>query len=309
LAVKENQTSYIRPILTQLVVLVLICLGVAFWQRDFLAEVYLRNQLTQVGWFINSGIFGLFLAGMVKLVRLFVSYSQEEQAINRLLANVDLAVEPESGLTGESIIVHRYRTLRDLHQRRSPINHNALAATLLAHQSSRNTFPKFVHNILILTGVFGTIVSLAIALFGASNMIVTASEAGSLGMVIHGMSAALSTTMTAILAYLFFGYFYLRLMDVQTHVISRIEEATTTILLPRFQTQPETVIEDFADIIRAAAALVKRLDASQAQYADVADELKDLLSSYRDEMQRNSAALEKMIELLREGFRLHQPPQ
>jgi len=41
----------------------------------------------------------------------------------------------------------------------------------------------------------------------------------------------------------------------------------------------------------------------------VADELKDLLSSYRDEMQRNSAALEKMIELLREGFRLHQPPQ
>ncbi|HCF73819.1 MAG TPA: hypothetical protein DES72_08675, partial [Gammaproteobacteria bacterium] len=96
---------------------------------------------------------------------------------------------------------------------------------------------------------------------------------------------------------------------VQTHVISRVEEATTTILLPRFQTQPETVIEDFADIIRAAAALVKRLDASQAQYADVADELKDLLSSYRDEMQRNSAALEKMIELLREGFRLHQPPQ
>jgi len=94
---------------------------------------------------------------------------------------------------------------------------------------------------------------------------------------------------------------------VQTHVISRVEEATATVLLPRFQVTPETVIEDFSDIIRAAAALVKRLDASQAQYAEVADELKELLSSYRDEMQRNNGALEQMIELLREGFRLKTP--
>ena len=155
--------------------------------------------------------------------------------------------------------------------------------------------------------MFGTIVSLSVALFGASNMVSTATEIGGLGMVIHGMSAALSTTMTAILAYLFFGYFYLRLTDVQTHVISRVEEATATVLLPRFQVTPETVIEDFSDIIRAAAALVKRLDASQAQYAEVADELKELLSSYRDEMQRNNGALEQMIELLREGFRLKTP--
>ena len=52
---------------------------------------------------------------------------------------------------------------------------------------------------------------------------------------------------------------------------------------------------------------MKRLDASQAQYAEVADELKELLSSYRDEMQRNNGALEQMIELLREGFRLKTP--
>ena len=54
---------------------------------------------------------------------------------------------------------------------------------------------------------------------------------------------------------------------------------------------------------------MKRLDASQAQSAEVADELKELLASYRDEMQRNSSALEQMIELLREGFRLQDPPR
>ena len=307
--VSTRQTSYITPILIQLAALAVVCLLVALWQREFLAEVYLRNQLTQVGWFINGGIVLLFLCGMYQLVRLFISYSGEEEAMAQFTDNVANGSDPEMGLVEGSIILRRYHTLRDLHHRRSPVNHNALAATLLADQSSRNSFPKFVQNVLILTGVFGTIVSLSIALFGASNMVSTATEIGGLGMVIHGMSAALSTTMTAILAYLIFGYFYLRLTDVQTHVISRVEEATATILLPRFQVTPETVIEDFADIIRAAAALVKRLDASQAQYAEVADELKELLASYRDEMQRNSSALEQMIELLREGFRLQDPPR
>jgi hypothetical protein len=135
-------------------------------------------------------------------------------------------------------------------------------------------------------------------------MIQATTEIGSLGRVIHGMSTALSTTMTAILAYLFFGYFYLRLTDTQTHVISRLEDVTATVLLPRFQIQPETVIQDFSDIIRAAAALVKRLDASQAQYAQTASQLNDVLGEYRAEMQRNSDVLADIAQLLRQGFRL-----
>ena len=205
--VSTRQTRYITPILIQLAALAVVCLLVALWQREFLAEVYLRNQLTQVGWFINGGIVLLFLCGMYQLVRLFISYSGEEEAMAQFTDNVANGSDPEMGLAEGSIILRRYHTLRDLHHRRSPVNHNALAATLLADQSSRNSFPKFVQNVLILTGVFGTIVSLSIALFGASNMVSTVTEIGGLGMVIHGMSAALSTTMTAILAYLIFGYF------------------------------------------------------------------------------------------------------
>jgi hypothetical protein len=184
-----------------------------------------------------------------------------------------------------------------------------LAATLVALESSRISFVKFVHNVLILTGVFGTIVSLSIALLGASEIIVSATEIGSLGMIIHGMSTALSTTMTAIFAYLFYGYFYLRLMDAQTHVISRIEEATSTVLLPQFQIEPERAAEQLTHIVRTAAALVERLDESQAGYAQVATELRGLLVSYRDEMQRNSEGLSEMTDVLREGFRLNEPHQ
>jgi len=74
--------------------------------------------------------------------------------------------------------------------------------------------------------------------------------------------------------------------------------------LPRFQVQQETVIEDFSDIIRAAAALVKRLDASQSQYAETADQLNDVLTAYRDEMRKHSTRLTEITELLRDGFRL-----
>ena len=154
--VSTRQTSYITPILIQLAALAVVCLLVALWQREFLAEVYLRNQLTQVGWFITGGFVLLFLCGMYQLVRLFISYSGEEEAMAQFTDNVANGSDPEMGLAEGSIILRRYHILRDLHHRRSPVNHNALAATLLADESSRNSFPKFVQNVLILTGVFGT---------------------------------------------------------------------------------------------------------------------------------------------------------
>ena len=290
--------------LVQLGVAGVIVVLAALWQREFLADVYLKNQLTSVSWIINGSILLLFASALVRLIQAFVRYNKEERALNHFLENVTDRPDMVKGIGGDTIIANRYRTVRELNQRRSPINHSALAATLLAEESSRSSFPRFVHNVLILTGVFGTIVSLSIALLGASEMIVATTQIGSLGLVIHGMSTALSTTMTAILAYFFLGYFYLRLMDTQTQIVGRIEHATTTILLPRFQVQQETVIEDFSDIIRAAAALVKRLDASQSQYAETANQLNDVLTAYRDEMRNHSRSLAEITELLRDGFRL-----
>ena len=299
----RNQ-RYARKILTQFLVLAAAIIVVMIWQQDFLYAVYAENQVTQVGLFINGGIGLLFFAGIYQIVREFRRLESEETALNQTLSNLENKRAALEGVRAESLIANRYETLVDLHQQHAVINHSALAATVVALESSRVSFPKFVHNVLILTGVFGTVVSLSIALLGASDVIVSTTETGGLGMIIHGMSTALSTTMTAIFAYLFFGYFYLRLMDAQTHVVSSLESSTTRILLPMFQIEPEKAAEQLSQIVKTAAALVERLDQSQASYAEVAADLRNLFVSYRDEMQRNSDGLTKMTKVLREGFRL-----
>ncbi len=299
----RNQ-RYARKILTQFLVLAAAIIAVVIWQQDFLHAVYAENQVTQVGLFINGGIGLLFFAGIYQIVREFKRPESEETALNQTLSNLENKNAALEGVSAESLIANRYETLVDLHQQHAVINHSALAATVVALESSRVSFPKFVHNVLILTGVFGTVVSLSIALLGASDVIVSTTETGGLGMIIHGMSTALSTTMTAIFAYLFFGYFYLRLMDAQTHMVSSLESSTTRILLPMFQIEPEKAAEQLSQIVKTAAALVERLDQSQASYAEVAADLRNLFVSYRDEMQRNSDGLTKMTKVLREGFRL-----
>ena len=299
----RNQ-RYARKILTQFLVLAAAIIVVVIWQQDFLYAVYAENQVTQVGLFINGGIGLLFFAGIYQIVREFKRLESEETALNQTLSNLENKRAALEGVRAESLIANRYETLVDLHQQHAVINHSALAATVVALESSRVSFPKFVHNVLILTGVFGPVLSLSIALLGASDVIVSTTETGGLGMIIHGMSTALSTTMTAIFAYLFFGYFYLRLMDAQTHVVSSLESSTTRILLPMFQIEPEKAAEQLSQIVKTAAALVERLDQSQASYAEVAADLRNLFVSYRDEMQRNSDGLTKMTKVLREGFRL-----
>lgn len=301
-----SRIHYSRNILLRMLVAVVIAAALIAWQYELLADIYVRNQLTVVGWVINGGIAVLFLAGLGRLVQLFWRYMREEEDLNRFVTNLQRVVEPEQGIRRDAIIADRYRMLTELYARRAPINQSALAATLMAQEGAYISFPKFVNNILILTGVFGTIVSLFIALLGASDMLGTAAQVSGLNSVIHGMSTALSTTMTAILAYLFFGYFYLKLNDAQSYVISRVEQITTTTLMPRFQVQSETIIKDFADMVRAAAGLVQRMDEAQATFASALDRMEGVFEAYRSELAGVSDAVNAVaerVDRLDEGVR------
>lgn len=293
--------NYTRNILLQMIVVFSLLATVIIWQRHIIYQIYIANQVNTVGWAVNGGIVLLFVCGLVVLVKRFFEYRNQEQAINRLKTNVKINADPIVGINPEYMVAERFLTLQSLNQHRANINQSALAATLMAAESSRNSFLKFVHNILILTGVFGTIISLSISLLGASDILQIgslqsgqeAAQAAGLSTMIYGMSTALSTTMTAIIAYLFFGYFYIKLTDTQTFLISKIEEVTATTLLPHLQLNQDPVIRDYADEPASDNQVLRTL-------------IGELAEQQQQAAKQNAEHMKEVVTILQRGFRL--PP-
>lgn len=302
-----NRPPYTQGVLTRIAAVGALLPVLLIWQRDFVTEIYLKNQITPVGYVVNGAIVLLFIAGMARLVNLYVRYGWEERQIARALMNLHERIDPLDQVAPDSIIASRQTTLRELYERRAEINQGALAAVLVATESSYLTFPRFVHNILILLGVFGTIASLLVSLLGASQMLGNTTEFGGLNMVMHGMSTALNTTLTAILGYLVFAYFYMKLLDTQSHVISRVEHITATGLLPRYQSHPEAVMRDITDLVRAATDLTRNMDSTQKAFNTAADRLNTVMANYLERTEHAGEQLLALKGLLREGFRL--PPE
>ena len=220
---------------------------------DLIYPFYFENQLTNTGIFINSGILGLLIIGLGNIFYHLLRYRREEIAIAGFVNNVEsIKIDLLEGLPADSMVVKRQLTMQSIQKSHGEINHGALAAMLNADEATHFGLIRFINNILILTGVFGTIVSLSIALIGASDLIDSANASlGGMGLVIHGMSTALSTTITAIVSYIIFGYFYTRLNDVQTHCLSGIEQLTTVYLLPRYVKASDDIVHKMADLIKS----------------------------------------------------------
>jgi hypothetical protein len=298
--------NFSRNTLFRMIILALLAAAVAVWKFDLIDAVYFKDQLTPMGLLINGAIVALFVVGLLRIVAILASYMREEGALERFVNNIDKRPDsdPLKGVGTNTMIARRYVTMRRLHEAHTPINQNALAATLVASESTRNGTPRYINNILILTGVFGTIVSLSIALLGASKVLENAVSATGMNMVIHGMSTALSTTITAIVCYVFFGYLYQRLTDAQTNLISGVEQVTTNYLMPRFQIQTDNVLYEFTGLIRSLQGLVDQLQRSQRGFESTQDQLADTLETYHAKADKLDGRLDDIARQLRVGFRL-----
>jgi len=280
-----------RNVLFRMIVLSMAAAGILTWKLDFINDVYFRDQLTSTGFIINGTIVVLFTLGLLRIIWILLSYDQEERALQRFVENLEDNIDPLMDIGDQRMISRRYRTMKNLHLANTPINHNALASTLVAAESTRNSLPKFINNILILSGVFGTIVALSIALIGASDLLASAVNVNGMGLVVHGMSTALSTTITAIVCYVFFGYFYQKLTDVQTNLISAVEQVTNNYLMPRFQVQTESVLYEFTGLIRSLQGLVNEIENSQQSYQQLAHEMQKSQAAFEDLENRIAASL------------------
>lgn len=302
-------TSFSTRILTQFAVVLVASVALIAYHFDVIYPFYAGNQLTNTGVVINSAIVLLFLVGLGNIFYHLLRYRREEAAIGAFVNNVEtLNSDYLEGVPVASIIAQRHATMRTIQSANGEINHNALASMLNADESTRFGLIRFINNILILTGVFGTIVSLSIALLGASDLIDSADASlGGMGLVIHGMSTALSTTITAIISYAIFGYFYTRLGDVQTHCLSGIEQLTSIYLLPRYVKSSDDIVNKMGDLVKSVIIAADRLRQTQETYHDAAVTLQQTIGANQQQADRVVAELRQMRQLLREGFRL--PPE
>ena len=301
----ENRRNFSRRMLIRLIILGVVGVIALLANLEFINELYLKRQQTPLGYVINGGIILIFLLGLLKIVLALSYYMQEESALARFVRQIE--ADPKrllKGVNQKSVIAQRYNTILGLSGKYAQINHSALAATLLADESTRISFAKYVSNILILTGVFGTIASLSVALVGASNLLDSAQGSGDMGLVIHGMSTALSTTITAILCYLFYGYFYLKLSDAQAHFLSGVEEVTTVYLLPEFSRDSESMLHEVSGMVHALRAATEGMLEIQQEYATAGNRLQEVVTGLGLRLGDTKEDIDAIKKLLREGFGL-----
>lgn len=299
-------TSFSNKIIIQFIV-VLVAAGILIGLNfDVIYPFYFENQLTKIGIVINSAILLLLAIGLGNIFYHLLRYRREEAAIAVLVANIE-SLKPDltEGLAPGSIVARRQATMLSIQNANGEINHAALSAMLNADEATHFGLIRFINNILILTGVFGTIVSLSVALLGASDLIDSADASlGGMGLVIHGMSTALSTTITAIISYVIFGYFYTRLNDAQTHCLSGIEQLTSVYLLPRFVKSEENILHKMSDLIKSVIVAADKLRQTQDTYHDAAMTLQQTIVANQQQLESLGADLDDIRRTLREGFRL-----
>jgi hypothetical protein len=315
----EFDSNYSRRILLRLVIAAIMLFIIVVISREFILDFYIRSQRTQAGLIINGATLALFLAGLVKIVMGLSYYAREEAALVRFIRAVDDdQLDLMVGVDPRAIIHQRYATILRICKQNAPINHGALASLLLADESKRLTFPRFINNVLILMGVFGTIVGLAIALVGAANLLQSEHNLGSMDVLIHGMSVAPATTIIAIVCYIFFGYFYLKLNDAQTHLIAGVEQVTSLYLLPKFSRNADSILHEVANLVGELRRATEDMRDGQSGYGEAGIRLRETANDFSRAGHRLSMILEELDArmsamtgdvkaikgMLRDGFRL-----
>ena len=315
-----NSTTKSQKSLINMLIILIVVFGslavASLWKSELVREIYFIDDKTII---LNGIIFLLFFMGVIHLIRSFVHYSFEEKQIRTFVSDKELGNEDFiENISTESIIAKRYFTVKNLYDRQVPIHHGAISSIMIAEESLYQSFPKFVNNVLILTGVFGTIVSLIFALVGASSVLQTALPGAGMGVMLSGMNTALTTTATAIVCYFLFTYYFQRLTDVQTYVFGRVEEAVLIHIVPEFSFDSEAMNFKTELLIKELQKLVKEMKKGSGfiqdslaglneHNQDYIEKLAALISGHEHQLAKTehvATKLESIKEVLVDGFRL-----
>ena len=294
--IKGIFSNKVGLLLIQSLFLLLVVIGLLWWQQEPLHQIYWGPLKTHIGVIVNATIAALFLVAGLRALYLHGQYVKEYQATIRFQEQLDFGLT-EAGMEpdDDSLIVQRYRAVQQARRDQIDIQPVAWSGMLWGQEATRLGLIRLIQSLLILLGVFGTVASLFMALLGASDLFASPQSAAGILAVVRGMATALSTTMTAIAAYLILAFVFSRLVAGQTHVCHQIESITLHRLLTPSTVDPSDLPSRISELLtemrEAQQALTRQLGSPQHQSAS---EQKSML-----------AELERIRLALARGFRLH----
>ena len=292
--------------LSQILAVLFLLTALVFFNKERLTVFFQTTKAGQLGLILNGAILLIFLLGLGRMIGIFLSYSREQDVLQRFVKRAtENAVDPSYTLPISALVVRRYSAVQTIANQQATVNHGALASTLVASQQARFTLVRFVNSILILAGVLGTVISLAVALMGAAGLMNSPDNMKNMWDIIGGMSNSLSTTVTAIVCYVFFAYFYLRLQDARTQLLANIEDVTSLYILPRFKYVEPDLLGDVAllsaDLRRAAEGIIL----VQNSFLQTGERLQLAVDDLHAVISQSGDNIRIIRESVREGFRLN----
>lgn len=297
-------------ILMQMLMVLLLLTALLFFYKDQLIDFFRTTQAGQLGLVMNGVILLIFLIGLARMIVIFLKYSREQDVLQRFVRRVaEHAIDPNNNLPVTSLVVRRYCAVQTIASQQASINHGALAATLVASQQAQFTLVRFVNSILILAGVLGTVISLAVALMGAAGLMNSPDNMKNMWDIISGMSNSLSTTVTAIVCYVFFAYFYLRLQDARTQLLANIEDVTSLYIIPHFKNTEHSIQNDVAYLTADLRKAAEGISLVQNRFLQAGERLQLVVDDLHVVISQSRDNIRVIRESVREGFRLDNEDQ
>lgn len=312
----KSERALLQMLISLAVVLASVA-GIGVWRWELVRNIYFVDAKTIL---LNGLIFLIFISGVVYLVRAYLHCRFEENQVEKFVQGKQSGTFAPETLPPDALITRRYDTISELHQRGVPIHHGALAAIMAAEETLHQSYPRFVNNVLILTGVFGTIVSLIFALVGATSILGTAEPGKGMEVMLLGMNTALTTTATAIVCFFLFTYFYHRLNDIQNYLFGRLEEAVLVHIVPEFafdteaiQYKTEKLIRELRKLVtevsKGAGFIEQSLQGLNRHNEATLQKAEAVIAKHDHQLDKTETLLmklEKIREVLVDGFRLNQ---
>jgi len=299
--------SSAKVTLIQVVVFLMALAALILLNKSFIVNLYTSGDISKTGLVINGIIFILFFIGMFRIVLVLFRYINEHQLLLKLAKSLrQNQSTPTANLPDSSLAVKRYNAVKWVSQQGSPVNQEAMAASSNAYENSQLTVIRFVHSTLILAGVFGTVVSLSMALIGAAGLLNSPEGVKEMGAIISGMSSALSSTITAIVCFFIFAYFYLRLNDARIQLLTQVEDLTSMYLIPKVSHSEEGMIQQVAELTRALKDSAHKILSVEEKFIQAGDRLQHAVDDLHGHIQEAgiNANIDDIKDLIRKGFHL-----